>query len=125
MKKLILVVDDEEDILSFMKTILEKQGYDVDTASDGEEALQKAKLKKYDLVFTDSMMPKMNGLETCKAIKAIHPETIVVFTTGSIDQTTLKREIDFAEAGGQIHHLYKPFTQKEILDTADKLLRNA
>ncbi|MRR38626.1 response regulator transcription factor, partial [bacterium] len=90
MKKKVLVVDDEKDILDLLKYNLVKEGFDVQTASNGADALQKAAAKP-DLVILDLMMPVLDGFETCKRLKA-SPETAsipVVFLTaksGEVDE---------------------------------------
>ena len=65
----ILIVDDEKDILEILKFNIEKEGYTVDLASNGLEALEKMKVRTPDLVLLDVMMPMMDGIETCQAIK--------------------------------------------------------
>ena len=67
----VLVVDDEEPILELLKYNLEKGGYEVKTASDGMKAIEIAKRFIPDLVLLDIMMPKMDGVETCRQIKAM------------------------------------------------------
>ena len=66
----ILVVDDEPDIQSTMQLILGLEGYRVLTAYDGEEGLQLAKTRRPDLIVTDIMMPRMDGIELCRALRA-------------------------------------------------------
>ena len=61
----ILLVDDEPDILEFMHYNLSNEGYKVYTASDGEEAIEKAKSKSPHLILLDLMMPKIDGIESC------------------------------------------------------------
>lgn len=65
MNKKILVVDDEESIVTLLQYNLERSGYDVITASDGEEALKKAETEKPDLIVLDVMLPKLDGIEVC------------------------------------------------------------
>jgi two-component system, OmpR family, alkaline phosphatase synthesis response regulator PhoP len=65
----VLVVDDEEPILELLKYNLEKNGYDVKTALDGVRALEIAKKFQPDLVLLDVMMPKMDGIETCRQLR--------------------------------------------------------
>jgi CheY-like chemotaxis protein len=65
----ILVVDDEADMLSIMKLMLEMEGHFVTTARDGREAIEKVKREKPDLVITDFMMPGMDGLELCMRLR--------------------------------------------------------
>ena len=84
--KKILIADDEPDILEIISYNLKIEGYDVVTAKDGEDALQKAKLTKPDLIILDIMMPNKNGMEVCKILRsqpAFH-ETLIIFLTDLI-----------------------------------------
>jgi len=69
MKK-ILVIEDEKELAEMMKIVLEKEGYSIELAGDGEEGLNKAKALKPDLITLDVMMPKMNGYEVCNQLKS-------------------------------------------------------
>ena len=69
MGRKILVVDDEKLIVKGIKFSLEQDEYEVDTAFDGEEALNKVKNGEYDLVMLDLMLPKMNGYDVCREIR--------------------------------------------------------
>ncbi|MBN1637571.1 MAG: response regulator transcription factor [Ignavibacteriales bacterium] len=79
----ILIADDEPDILDFLKYNLEKEGYSVFTALDGEQALQVAKKELPDLIILDIMMPKLDGVEVCRMIRNDNTikNTLVAFLT--------------------------------------------
>ena len=84
----VLVVDDEEPILELLKYNLEKGGFEVKTALDGTRAVEIAKKFVPDLVLLDIMMPKMDGVETCRLLRDI-PElqkTFVVFLTARSEE---------------------------------------
>src|SRR5688572_1873333 len=84
----ILVVDDEADILEFIQYNLKKEGYHVSVAQNGKDAIAIAARVKPDLILLDVMMPVMDGIETCKRIKA-DPEfskTFVVFLTARSEE---------------------------------------
>lgn len=76
--KKILWVDDEIDLLRPHLRLLEQKGYQVDTAANGEDAIESVKKKGYDLVFLDEMMPGLGGLQTLSAMKDISPTLPVV-----------------------------------------------
>jgi two-component system alkaline phosphatase synthesis response regulator PhoP len=79
----VLVADDEPDILEFIQFNLERNGFEVTTAKDGKEALEKAKEVKPDLIILDVMMPHLDGVEVCRELRAL-PEfdaTIITFLT--------------------------------------------
>ncbi|NOY77766.1 MAG: sigma-54-dependent Fis family transcriptional regulator [Calditrichaeota bacterium] len=82
MRPTILVIDDEEDFLGNVREILERWGYEVDTAVTGYEGLQRISLYRYDLVLLDIIMPLINGLETLKRLKKIDRELPVIVLTG-------------------------------------------
>lgn len=65
----VLIADDEPDILEIIEYNLHREGYEVITAKDGDEALTKAKLSKPDLIILDIMMPKRNGVEVCEILR--------------------------------------------------------
>ena len=86
----VLVVDDEEPILELLKYNLEKQSYEVRIASNGYEAVEIAKKFHPDLVLLDIMMPKMDGVETCRLLRA-NPDlqnTFIVFLTARAPSST-------------------------------------
>ena len=68
--KKILIADDEPDILEIIQYNLVKEGYEVTTAKDGDDALAKAKMSKPDLIILDIMMPKKSGIEVCEILRA-------------------------------------------------------
>ncbi len=81
MKASILVVDDQAAIALSSQYKLKSQGYDVDTAANGEEALTRIEQKTYDIVLLDIKMPLMNGIQVLEFITAKHPYTDVVMLT--------------------------------------------
>jgi CheY-like chemotaxis protein len=106
----ILVVDDLEDNLFLMKTLLESEGYEVDTAESGLDALEKVQISQPDLMLLDIMMPGMNGYEVASAIRQCdHLKSIpILFVTahgnGMVAQTLphevsgfIRKPIDFDE----------------------------
>ncbi|MBF0123410.1 MAG: response regulator [Candidatus Omnitrophica bacterium] len=120
--KNVLVVDDEAIIGIGFDRALTEYGYQVDSALSGAEALEAVKKKKYDLVFIDKMMPVMDGIETCRGVKKVSPDSICIFMTGLFNKENILKEMAFIEAGGRTYYLYKPFSSSELLDVAQKAL---
>ncbi|MEW6601046.1 MAG: response regulator [Nitrospirota bacterium] len=121
-EKRILVVDDVQIVFSAFREELEKEGFRVDTALSGESAVRKAGAEKYDLIYIDMVMPGMDGIETCRAIKDVSPDSMLVAMTGQIYTGLADKELEFVKAGGRIYYLYKPFQAGEILQVTKKAL---
>jgi two-component system alkaline phosphatase synthesis response regulator PhoP len=117
----ILVVDDEADILEFISYNLKKEGYEVWTAMNGQEALPLAKKIKPDLILLDVMMPVMDGLETCKRIKADpdFAKTYVVFLTARAEEYS---EIEGFNSGAD-DYIAKPIKPKLLISRLNAILR--
>lgn len=118
-KKRILIVDDDTEIRDLLEFDIASSGYFVDTASDGMEGLTKALNNKYDLVLLDVMMPKMNGFEVCKNIRAakINVPILMLTAKGTIDDKTSGFN------SGADDYLVKPFDIQEVLLRIRVLLR--
>ena len=86
----VLIADDEPDILEILKYNLSNEGYDVITAKDGDEALEKARRTHPDLVVLDVMMPRKTGVEVCQLLRAqtAFKETLIIFLTAVNDEGT-------------------------------------
>ena len=116
--KKILWVDDEIDLLRPHLRLLEQKGYQVDTAANGEDAVEMVKIKGYDLVFLDEMMPGMGGLQTLSAMKNISPTLPVVMVTKSETESLMEEAI-----GSKItDYLVKPVNPSQILMACKKIL---
>ena len=118
----ILIVDDTLIEVTAFEEELSQEGYQVDTAISGEKAVEMAKQKKYGIVFIDMVMPGMDGIDTCKAIKEISPDTIPIFFTGKVDADTSEKERNFIHEGGEVYYLYKPLDEGMILQAVRKAL---
>src|SRR5438067_2023008 len=86
----VLIADDEPDIIEILKYNLEKEGYQVFSAKDGDEAIDKAKHTRPDLVVLDMMMPKKSGMEVCEILRAqpAFKDTLIMFLTALSDEAT-------------------------------------
>lgn len=114
----ILVVDDEEAILEFVSYNLRKEGYEVTTATDGDEAVKLADENPFDLVILDIMLPGTDGYEVCRKIRA-HSEVPLLFL--SARDTELDKVVGL-ELGGD-DYLAKPFGIRELQARVKALLR--
>jgi two-component system response regulator RegX3 len=116
----ILVVDDEESITQFVSYNLKKEGYEVDVARDGDEALERAGRKRYDLVVLDIMLPGIDGFEVCRRLRA-KDDMPVLFL--SARDTELDKVVGL-EMGAD-DYLAKPFGIRELQARVKALLRRA
>lgn len=114
----ILVVDDDPEIVSFIKRGLAYEGYTVDTAGDGKEALTKARDKEPDLVVLDVMMPGMDGVEVAKRLRQGGDVPILMLTA----KGTVTDKVTGLESGAD-DYLVKPFAFDELLARVRALLR--
>lgn len=119
----ILIVDDEPDILEFLKYNLEKEGFKVFTASDGEEGIKIAQKEIPHLVILDIMMPKMDGVEVCRTLRS-KPEfatTLIVFLTAREEDYS---QIAALDVGGD-DYITKPIRPRVFLSRIKALLRRS
>jgi len=113
----ILVVDDEQTVCNSIKKILSRKGYEVDNTLNVEEAIEKINKFSYDLVITDLMMPKTNGMELLEIVKENYPELDVIMITGyaSLDSAVQATKLGVAD------YLPKPFTPDELTEVTEKV----
>lgn len=119
MSNKILFVEDEKDLTLIVADTLREQGYDIITAADGIEGLEKFKAEAADIVVADVMMPKMDGFTMAKEIRKLSPTVPLLFLTA-------KSTIDDVEEGFEIganDYLKKPFELRELIVRIKALLR--
>lgn len=119
--KKILVADDEPDILEIISYNLRKEGYEVYTAADGNEALEKARHHHPDLIILDIMMPKKTGVEVCQILRT-QPEfsqTLIIFLTALSDEAV---QIKGLESGAD-DYLTKPVSPKVLISRVNAIFR--
>lgn len=116
----ILVVDDEPQITRVLKTTLLSQGYGARAASDGYDALQMMKSWPPDLLITDLRMPKMDGLELCRQVRATSQIPIIVLSVRGEERT----KVEALDAGAD-DYVTKPFSTKELLARVRAALRRS
>lgn len=120
MAKKILWVDDEIELLRSHIIFLNEKGYDVDTVTNGEDAISEIKNKNFDLIFLDEMMPGLGGLETLSQIKDINPNVPVIMVTKSEEESLMHDAI-----GSKISdYLIKPVLPSQILLVCKKFLES-
>lgn len=121
--KKILIADDEPDILEILKFNLNAEGFTVQTASNGREGLEKAKSFKPDLVILDVMMPFMNGMEVCSALRSL-PEfknVLIIFLTALGDDNSTIRGLE----SGADDYISKPVSPKVLISKVHALFRRS
>lgn len=114
----ILVVDDEEVIRDLLVSFLMKEGYSIQTASSGVEALEELSKNSFDLVVTDINMPGMSGLDLLKNIRQQYPDTVVLIMTGFASIETTMAAIK----QGAYDYIMKPFKINEMKKAIDHAL---
>lgn len=114
----ILVVDDEDVVCQSIKKILSRKGYEIENALNVEEALKKINQVSFDLVITDLMMPKTNGIELMQIIRDHYPELEVIMITG---YSSIESAVKATKLGAS-SYLPKPFTPDELIEAAKKAL---
>lgn len=117
----VLIADDEPDILEILKYNLSGEGYEVITAKDGDEALEKARRTQPDLVVLDVMMPKKTGVEVCQILRtqAAFKETLIIFLTAVNDDGSQIRGLET----GADDYVSKPISPKVFLSRVNALFR--
>jgi len=117
----ILVVDDKESMREFFKIFLTKEGYQVDGAARGEEALELAKGNQFDLVISDIKMPGMDGIELLKGLRELDPQIPVIMITA---YPTIESSIEAMRLGAY-DYIIKPFSNDEIRIKITKALETS
>lgn len=117
---LVLVVDDDADIRELVSLKLQRAGFDVATAGDGDAGLQAARDAVPDLVLLDVMMPKRSGIEVCQALRedAITRRTPVILLTAKAQEADVERGF----AAGADDYIVKPFSPRELLSRVQAVL---
>ena len=113
----IFIVDDEPDIVDLLSEIIDNNNYVIHKYYNGEEAVQAVEHFKPDVILSDIMMPKLNGIEMIKAIHEISSTTPVIFISGNLSKEKMQEALQF----GAYAFVDKPFSNSEILN----IVRNA
>lgn len=120
-KKRILIVDDEEDILSLLKFRLEANNYEVLSASDGQEGLMKARAEKPDIIILDLMLPKLDGYKVCRMLKfdENYKNIPIIMFTAKAQQ----KDEELGKEMGADAYITKPFEPDILLEKIRELLK--
>lgn len=117
----ILLVDDEPDILEFVGYNLKKEGFEIETASNGIEGLKMAKIFKPDLILLDVMMPQMDGMEACIELRKLESfkDTLIVFLSARAEDFSQLAAYD----AGANDYILKPIKPKVLVSKLNALLK--
>lgn len=121
MKATILVVDDEKDILELVSYNLQKDGFNIETSQNGEDALEKIRSDRFDLLILDLMLPGIQGMELCKALKSDNETASIPI----IMLTAKSEELDkvLGLEMGADDYITKPFSPRELVARVNAVLR--
>jgi two-component system, OmpR family, alkaline phosphatase synthesis response regulator PhoP len=117
----VLVADDEPDILEIIHYNLQAEGYDVYTANDGDDALQKAKQVRPHLIILDIMMPKKTGVQVCEILRTqpAFKDTLIIFLTAVKDESSEMKAFDM----GADDYVNKPIAPRLLVSRVNALFR--
>ncbi|MDY0187499.1 MAG: response regulator [Syntrophus sp. (in: bacteria)] len=117
----ILIVEDDDELRTVLKEVLEQEGYGVVEASDGRAAMEMQRLTGADLVITDLIMPEMDGIETIMALRKGFPWVKIIAMSGG-HRAGPRAFLNLAKALGAHRTLHKPFVFQDMLEAVDELL---
>ncbi len=120
-KKLILAVDDEESILDLLKFNIEKEGYSVETATNGEDGFKKAMELKPDVIILDVMLPKQDGLTVCRRLRQENVNTPIIMLSARSEEIDKILGLEI----GADDYMTKPFSTRELTARIKANLRKA
>lgn len=119
MKHTVLIVEDEQSIATLMEYHIKSAGFETDTASDGEEALQKIATNPYDLIVLDVMLPKIDGLTICRTVREDKPALPILMVTAKTAEEDRIKGLNL----GADDYISKPFSPKELIARIHAVLR--
>ena len=117
----ILIIEDEEQIRIIFREILERSGYEVEVAADGEEGIKLQQEKEADLIITDIVMPEKEGLETIQELRRKFPRVEIIAISGG-GQIGADEYLDLAKRFGAACCLNKPILPNELVETVSTVL---
>jgi CheY-like chemotaxis protein len=120
----ILLVDDDESFRNMLHKTLERAGYQVEDAPNGQAALEVYQQRPSDLIITDLVMPEREGLETILELRRLYPSVKIIAMSGG-GRINAKNDLIMAKKLGAKQTLAKPFSHQEILDVVAQVLQAA
>jgi len=117
----ILVIEDDDEIRTILRGVLEEEGYDVVEARDGREGAKIYREISFDLVIRDMVMPQKDGIETIADLQAMFPEVKIIAISGG-DRLGPEPYLAIAKGFGAANVFTKPFRIKELLEAVTKAL---
>ena len=121
MMQKILIIDDDHHILLMIKKMLERAGFEVELASNGNEGLELFKRLQVDLVITDIIMPEKEGLETIREMKRLRADLKIIAMSGG-GKVSSDNYLNMAKIFGASRIISKPFSQKQMVSAVQELL---
>lgn len=115
-RKRVLVIEDDADLRTLMHAYLEEEGFEVQTAADGREGLQRQRRDPAGVVVTDIFMPNKEGIETVFDLKHEFPETRIIVMSGGANSVKGLDYLGLARQLGANKTLAKPFSMKQLAD---------
>jgi DNA-binding response OmpR family regulator len=115
----VLVMEDEFSVAKGLEMVLKEEGYDVELAATGEQALENLGRKVFDLLVADLRLPDINGMEVIKILRQKRPQTMVIVITGYASVDTVVESMKL----GAYEYIPKPFTEEQIKSAVDAALR--
>jgi len=111
-QRCILIVEDEPPVAEVMRLALSRQGWKVNIAGDGVEAMERALAEEYDLILMDHRMPRCSGTEAARHVLEVKPDQRIAMVTGTPTDEEFRQVVE--EKG--LYWLYKPFTPQELVE---------
>lgn len=121
----IIVIDDDPEVCDMVARVLASKGHAIAVAHDGEAGLRQCNERDFDLVILDVWLPKTNGIEVLKALRAMRPALPVIMMSGGDRAVPLEHSTALAEAYGAVTTLFKPSGVEELRAAVAEALQDA
>ena len=118
----ILVIDDDEQIRSMLCAILEREGYEVEVAADGEQGLNLFRKNPADLVITDILMPEKEGIETVRELREEFPDAKIIAISGGGSLAHPEIYLELCKKFGALRTFQKPVDRRELVSSVREII---